>query len=152
MSGIEPVKENPCSPSPCGPNSLCRINNGQPVCSCVTGFLGVPPACRPQCTVSSDCPLTEACSNQKCINPCLGACGIRATCQVINHNPICSCPAEFTGDPFVRCISRRKTFWHNYYRYISAYQILRDTNARFINTKNYLTAKECFRFKLFFNF
>lgn len=77
------------------------------MCSCVAGFLGIPPACRPECTVSSECLLTEACSNQKCINPCLGACGIQATCQVINHNPICSC-GELTGDPFIRCIPRRK--------------------------------------------
>lgn len=107
MSNIDIPKGNPCSPSPCGPNSICRENNGQPVCSCVAGFLGVPPACRPECTVSSECLLTEACSNQKCINPCLGACGIQATCQVINHNPICSC-GELTGDPFIRCFPRRK--------------------------------------------
>lgn len=24
-------------------------------------------------------------------------------CQVINHNPICSCAAGYTGDPFTRC-------------------------------------------------
>lgn len=24
-------------------------------------------------------------------------------CQVINHNPICSCISGFTGDPFTRC-------------------------------------------------
>lgn len=107
MSNIDIPKGNPCSPSPCGPNSICRENNGQPVCSCIAGFLGVPPTCRPECTASSECLLTEACSNQKCINPCLGACGIRATCQVINHNPICSC-GELTGDPFIRCTPRRK--------------------------------------------
>lgn len=108
LTHIDSVKGNPCSPSPCGPNSLCRENNRQPVCSCVAGFLGVPPTCRPECTVSSECPLTEACSNQKCINPCLGACGIRAMCQVINHNPICSCPGDLDGDPFIRCVPRRK--------------------------------------------
>lgn len=26
-----------------------------------------------------------------------------AKCQVINHNPICSCARGFTGDPFTRC-------------------------------------------------
>lgn len=109
ISNIDIPKGNPCSPSPCGPNSICRENNEQPVCSCVAGFLGVPPACRPECTVSSDCLLIEACSNQKCINPCLGACGIRATCQVINHNPICNCGGELTGDPFIRCVPRRKS-------------------------------------------
>lgn len=44
----------------------------------------------------------------KCGNPCLGACGIAARCQVLNHNPICSCPPAFTGDPFIHCTPRRK--------------------------------------------
>ena len=105
---IDTVKENPCSPSPCGPNSICREINGQPVCSCVAGFLGAPPTCRPECIVSTDCPLSEACSNQKCVNPCPGSCGFRALCNVVNHNPICNCPSDLTGDPFVQCIPRRK--------------------------------------------
>lgn len=94
---------NPCNPSPCGPNSRCQQSNGQAVCSCVPGYRGSPPTCRPECVVSLECPLKEACNNQKCINPCIGACGSGAICDVINHNPICTCPASFTGDPFVRC-------------------------------------------------
>lgn len=105
---VDTVKRNPCSPSPCGPSSVCREINEQPVCSCVAGYLGVPPACRPECTVSSDCPLTEACSNQKCANPCPGTCGFRAVCNVVNHNPICSCLPGHTGDPFVQCSPQRK--------------------------------------------
>lgn len=93
----------PCNPSPCGQNSQCRSINGQAVCSCVSGYIGSPPSCRPECVVSSDCSRNEACSNLKCINPCVGTCGIQAQCQVINHNPICSCPAGFSGDPFLRC-------------------------------------------------
>lgn len=68
----------------------------------------MPPSCRPECIVSSDCTKDRACSNQKCINPCPGTCGIKATCQVINHNPICSCLQGFIGDPFVRCEPKRK--------------------------------------------
>lgn len=104
------ISRNPCSPSPCGPNSVCRVINQQPVCSCVAGYLGAPPACRPECTVSSDCSLSEACSNQKCVNPCPGSCGFSTICNVVNHNPICSCLPGFTGDPFVRCILQRKNF------------------------------------------
>lgn len=95
--------ENPCNPSPCGPNSQCRQSNGQSVCSCVPGYRGSPPTCRPECTFSTECSMTEACNNQRCINPCVGACGVAAICEVINHNPICTCPQSFTGDPFIRC-------------------------------------------------
>lgn len=93
----------PCHPNPCGPNSQCRNINGQSVCSCLVGFIGSPPTCRPECIVSSDCAPSQSCSNQKCINPCQGSCGIGAKCQVVNHNPICSCPPSYTGNPFVRC-------------------------------------------------
>lgn len=103
-----PVTVDPCNPSPCGPNSECRQNNGQAVCSCIVGFRGTPPFCQPECIVSSDCNLNQACNNQKCADPCLGVCGIRATCNVVNHNPICSCPGSMTGDPFIQCIPIRK--------------------------------------------
>jgi hypothetical protein len=109
-SFLEPVVTNPCNPSPCGPNSQCREFNGQAVCSCVPGYIGSPPTCRPECVVSSECPLNEACVNQKCIDPCPGTCGVGAHCQVVNHNPICSCPPRFTGDPFSRCLPIRKNF------------------------------------------
>lgn len=98
---------NPCAPSPCGPNSQCKQINGVAVCSCISGYLGAPPLCRPECTINSDCGLNEACSNQKCRNPCPSICGISAKCQVINHNPICSCPPGLIGDPFTRCYNKR---------------------------------------------
>ena len=105
---VEPVVTQPCRPSPCGPNSQCREVNGQAVCSCVPGYLGSPPNCRPECVTSSECNQNEACSNQKCRNPCPGTCGVGAKCEVINHNPICSCPPRYTGDPFIRCSPIRK--------------------------------------------
>lgn len=95
---------NPCSPGPCGPNSECRVVNGQAICSCIKGYLGIPPTCRPECIVSTDCSQNEACNNQKCVDPCPGSCGIEALCNVVNHNPICSCPLHYTGDPFIRCM------------------------------------------------
>jgi hypothetical protein len=97
------IETNPCQPSPCGPNSQCRERNGQAICSCISGYKGSPPTCRPECVTSNECPQNEACSNQKCRDPCPGTCGVGAKCQVINHNPICSCPPGHTGDPFVRC-------------------------------------------------
>lgn len=65
--------------------------------------MGSPPTCRPECVTSTDCPQNQACIKQKCKDPCPGTCGINAKCQVINHNPICTCKAGFTGDPFVTC-------------------------------------------------
>lgn len=94
---------NPCQPSPCGPNSQCREVNGQSVCSCLPNFIGNPPSCRPECTVSSECPLIKACIQQKCTDPCPGTCGLSAKCQTINHSPICSCINGYTGDPFTKC-------------------------------------------------
>lgn len=107
-----PVKDtevmNPCNPSPCGPNSQCREINGQAICSCILGYKGAPPTCRPECVSSAECTLNQACTNQRCIDPCKGTCGISAQCQVINHNPICSCPPALTGNPFSRCVIEGK--------------------------------------------
>lgn len=114
---VVPVVTRPCSPNPCGPNSICREFNGQAVCTCAPEFLGSPPLCRPECTLSSDCRPNEVCTNQKCKDPCPGTCGVQARCVVINHNPVCSCPERYTGDPFVRC------------DVISKYKLMRSINV-----------------------
>lgn len=95
--------ENPCRPSPCGPNSQCRETNNHAICSCSVGYIGVPPMCRPECVVSSECPQNKACINEKCVDPCPGTCGHNTRCNVVNHNPICSCSSGYTGDPFIGC-------------------------------------------------
>lgn len=100
-STVRPI--DACNPSPCGPYSQCRNVNEHAVCSCEKEYVGIPPNCKPECVVSSECPQNKACYKYKCANPCNGACGINAKCQVINHNPICNCPNELTGDPFTRC-------------------------------------------------
>lgn len=97
------VETNPCQPSPCGPNSQCRESKGQAICSCLPLFVGVPPNCRPECVVSSECLSNLACINQKCVDPCPGTCGESARCNVINHSPICVCKHGLTGNPFTRC-------------------------------------------------
>lgn len=101
---IPEPERDPCVPSPCGPYSQCRLSNGHAVCSCLPNYIGAPPSCRPECTVSTDCMQNRACINQKCRDPCPGTCGLNARCNVINHNPICSCMPGFLGDPFTRCI------------------------------------------------
>lgn len=95
---------NPCQPSPCGPNSQCRENNEQAICSCLPEYVGAPPNCRPECVTSAECPQDKACIRQKCSDPCPGVCGSNADCRVIQHAPICSCRAGFTGDAFSRCL------------------------------------------------
>ena len=106
----ELVETEPCNPSPCGPNSHCRTINEQAICSCIHGYGGVPPSCRPECVVNSDCARDRACHNLKCIDPCLGSCGFAAKCSVINHNPVCICPPRYTGDPFRQCSIQRKIY------------------------------------------
>lgn len=104
---------NPCIPSPCGPYSQCRPVNNHAVCSCQTDYIGIPPSCRPECMVSSECPQDKACVRKKCIDPCPGTCGSNGRCQVVNHNPICSCPPGYNGDPFIRCFKERTYFLFN---------------------------------------
>jgi hypothetical protein len=111
---LGPVISQPCNPSPCGPNSQCREINSNAVCSCISGFIGSPPTCRPECVINSECPPNKACLNQKCIDPCIGACGTYAKCLVRNHSPLCTCPPRHTGNPFVRCqpISKFKKIYN----------------------------------------
>lgn len=99
---------HPCQPTPCGPNSQCRESNQQAICSCLPDFVGAPPACRPECTISSECPLDKACQNHHCVDPCPGVCGRNAACRAINHSPHCSCLPGYTGDAFRDCRSIRK--------------------------------------------
>lgn len=55
--------------------------------------------------MSTECSQDKACINQKCIDPCIGVCGLNADCRVQNHSPICACKNQYTGDPFTRCYS-----------------------------------------------
>ena len=96
----------PCQPSPCGANAVCQVMNGHEACSCLPGYIGPPPNCRPECVINSECPSNKACINFKCGDPCVGACGISAKCDVANHNAICSCPYNLIGDPFSRCYEK----------------------------------------------
>lgn len=97
---------NPCSPSPCGPYSECRNNNGLASCSCLSTYIGSPPFCKPECVVNSDCPSNLGCISEKCRDPCEGSCGLFAKCFVNNHVPVCLCPEGFTGDPFSQCVEK----------------------------------------------
>lgn len=103
---------NPCIPSPCGPYSQCRESGSHAICSCIENYIGAPPACRPECAISSECSLDKACISQRCVDPCPGACGQNARCQAINHNPICSCSSGYAGDPFIQCYPEISKSFH----------------------------------------
>ncbi|KAF2350557.1 EGF-like domain [Trinorchestia longiramus] len=105
MCRAEP--ESPCDPSPCGSNSGCSVgNNNSPVCACQPGFFGdplKPEGCKPQCDNDDDCVYDKSCINTRCRDPCPGACGINAHCDVVNHRPQCACPPGYTGNPYSEC-------------------------------------------------
>lgn len=113
---------NPCINNPCGPFSQCRAIGDTPACSCLPNYVGRAPNCRPECIISAECPANLACINEKCSDPCVGACGIHTKCTVINHNSICQCEQGYTGDPFSSCSEtpKRKAFFHICIYYSSA--------------------------------
>lgn len=59
--------------------------------------------CRPQCILNSDCDNSKACINNKCVDVCLGICGMNARCEVVNHSPTCYCIENFVGNPYQKC-------------------------------------------------
>ncbi|CAH0767615.1 unnamed protein product [Bemisia tabaci] len=96
---------DPCSPNPCGTNTQCNVVGNRPVCSCLSGYWGDPLRyCqRGECSGSEDCPHSKVCRDYRCVDPCVGQCGNNADCNVRNHIPVCSCPAQYTGDPLISC-------------------------------------------------
>ena len=58
--------------------------------------------------MDDECPDYAACRNRQCINPCaiLDPCAPLATCQVVNHQPVCTCPDGFIGSPQTECRPR----------------------------------------------
>lgn len=110
LTEVDQTISRPCNPSPCGPNSQCRPINGQSVCSCLPDFIGSPPSCRPECTISTECAPNLACINKKCSDPCPGSCGSNTRCETINHKAICACQPSFTGDPLVACFEMMSKF------------------------------------------
>lgn len=98
---LSPV--DPCTPSPCGPYSVCKVIGESPSCICQSNYVGTAPNCRPECVSNSECPSNLACVNQKCKDPCPGSCGYNADCKIISHALVCSCPFGQTGDPLISC-------------------------------------------------
>ena len=120
-----PIITDPCVPSPCGANAECRNNGGVAACSCLPTYLGRPPNCRPECVTNSECNRDKACVQQRCIDPCVGICGFNAECTVTNHNPLCTCPPGYRGDPFVQCTIKPSSK-------LSIYILLYSKNMKYI--------------------
>lgn len=101
----QPIQDpiNPCQPNPCGPNAECRAIGDSPSCSCLQGFIGSAPNCRPECISNSECASNLACINNKCKDPCPNYCAQNAECRVVSHTPMCVCIAGYVGDPFTQC-------------------------------------------------
>lgn len=116
---------NPCNPSPCGTNAICKQKSGAGSCTCLLDYIGNPyEGCRPECIQNSECPSNKACIRNKCIDPCPGTCTQNAICQIINHVSTCTCIPGYTGDPYRNCIvfiqerkNRKKLIFYliNYY-------------------------------------
>lgn len=64
------------------------------------------------CDNNNDCPDHAACRNKLCINPCAfdDPCSPTAFCKVFNHEPVCTCPDGYIGDPTISCTLRRFKF------------------------------------------
>ena len=106
---------NPCIPSPCGPNTECKVSNNVPSCTCLPEFKGSPPNCKPECSNNNECPNQLACINQKCRDPCPGSCGNSAECRVVSHTPVCTCLVGYTGDPFTQCNIQQSKYIYDFF-------------------------------------
>lgn len=96
------VPDNECSDgTQCGTYGRCDQEDR---CQCLPGFVGQPPLCQPGCIRNTDCPKNQGCISDKCQDPCIAACGLKAICQVVDHVPRCYCEANHVGDPYEQCI------------------------------------------------
>lgn len=118
---ITQIATNPCSPNPCGMYSYCQEVQGSASCSCKPGYFGVPPRCSPECTINEDCSRTKACVREKCVDPCIGSCGINTDCRAYDHLAICSCLPGYKGDPFIGCYVMEKGILILLTFYLSSY-------------------------------
>jgi hypothetical protein len=110
---VQASPQNPCVPSPCGPNAVCVVSGESPSCACLPDFMGSPPRCRPECVSNSECSSHMACVDRMCRDPCPNLCAGNAECRVVSHTPTCLCAAGFSGDPFVHCFQQQRKAYFN---------------------------------------
>ena len=121
--------KDPCFKHVCGINADCKVKRHRPICFCLPGFVGNPDQiCEERkanlygvirnvsmfkcmlfhfsagCKSDSECPLTQACINRECQDPCIyERCGTNAQCVVQNHRASCICPPDYRGNPYEFC-------------------------------------------------
>lgn len=101
----DPDEDNadPCSPTPCGPGSLCISVGDAAVCSCGAWYLGEgQQMCEYECRNSSSCISSQTCVHNMC-KDCSDICGEGAMCKTNNHVPVCACKPGEKGDPMLKC-------------------------------------------------
>lgn len=102
-------EESPCNPDPCGPNSVCIVQDPKigPHCKCKDGFFGWAPNCRFGCTTDDQCGPTEICNKEnKCEEMCdHSRCGENSICTLYKskRNVQCSCKHGFILEKHVGC-------------------------------------------------
>lgn len=146
FAAIPSSVEDACVPSPCGPNAECLDG----VCNCIPEFRGDPyVGCRPECVLNADCPRDRACIRNKCLDACPGACALNALCTVIGHVPMCSCPANMTGNAFSQC-TPLQGIWRSCYREIKIafrFNAAKLSKAQsFVNDSRRFNALLCIRY------
>lgn len=90
----------------CGSKAECYGVNHRAICDCPRGFTGnADISCvLVGCRSDSECPSDKSCINNKCANPCgTKPCVDSSECKVYNHNPVCTCPIGYNGNPNVAC-------------------------------------------------
>ncbi|XP_046686941.1 aggrecan core protein-like isoform X3 [Homalodisca vitripennis] len=101
----------------CGLNSVCKTVKHRAICSCNAGYVWKPfLGChveKMKCTRDSDCSSNSTCSNDECVDPCIGLCGNNTVCNVMNHRAACACKSEFIGDPFLECVAQSTSIPEN---------------------------------------
>lgn len=93
--------EKVCDPSPCGENSVCRVDRAKSrvFCSCLEGFIPERGAgCREKLPSDFEIPIDFISS--VIVDPCDEKCGYNAYCGEGNN---CMCTQGYTGDPLTEC-------------------------------------------------
>ncbi|KAK7075250.1 hypothetical protein SK128_022664 [Halocaridina rubra] len=87
--------------NPCGDNAHCISVEHSAQCQCEPGIVGDPylSCATLGCSSNTNCPSTHACLSGKCVNVCKmnNPCGATQKCNVVNHQPNCSCPVGFAA-------------------------------------------------------